>query len=219
MGMRSQVYIRYKNEKKLVAMHLQWNYGFYMINRTYQLLDYLKKNLSGSYSNFKEENYDIVNGHNEDVEILHNLIQMNLTMGSYVKGHDLVKEEKEYFNDSGGDKFKMTPKHQDNNNGILVIDIKEDGTIKYGLGAGGEDGGEFTDNGDFKMINAKTYFNLGENQKTGDYEKYRLENEDKELYNEVLSQINFIDNNFKLLTQEEYEEIFDKEYSYKERGM
>ena len=65
---------------------------------------------------------------------------------------------------------------------------------------------------DFKMINAKTYFELSEMNK---YKEYKLENQDKELYEEVLKQIDFIDNNFELLTDKEYKEIFNTEYEYK----
>ena len=80
MGQRSQLYIRYKNKKNLVAMHLQWNYGYYMINRTYQLLDFIGKNVKSDYSNFKEEHFDIANSgsRREDIEMLQNLIQMNV---------------------------------------------------------------------------------------------------------------------------------------------
>ena len=214
MGQRSQLYIRYRNKKTLVAMHLQWNYGFYMINRTYQLLDYIKKNVENSYSNFKEEHFDIANSgsYREDLDILHNLIQMNLTIGSYVGGHDLVKEAKQWGDYTTGDTFKIDPEFQDNNNGILVIDVLEDGTIKYGLGAGPEDVGK---DEVYKMTTASEYFKISQKNLTGEYEKYRLENCNKELYDKVLEQIEFIDNNFTLLTQEEYKDIFNQEYEYK----
>lgn len=213
MGQRSQLYIRYKNGKNLVAMHLQWNYGYYMINRTYQLLDYISKNIGNEYNNFKEQHFDIANSKStrEDIDILQNLIQMNMTIGSYVSGLDLVKEELEY-GDNGVETFKMNPYEKDNNNGILVIDIKEDGTIKYGLGGGNEEIGTWVD--DFKMISAKEYFRLSENSYSD--EKYRLKNSNKELYDEVMKQIKFIDENFELLTDEEYEEIFDTEYKYED---
>lgn len=65
---------------------------------------------------------------------------------------------------------------------------------------------------DFKMISAKEYFKLSEK----DYEdKYKLKNKDEELYKIVQKQIEFIDNNFELLTDEEYKEIFNTEYEYK----
>lgn len=203
MGQRSQLYIRYKNKKNLVAMHLQWNWGYYMINRTYQLLDFISKNIEDEYNNFQEKKFDIANVGREDIDVLQNLIQMNLTIGSYVKGYDLVKGEYKFNKDKTT--FKITPEDQDNNNGILVIDIQENGTIKYGLASGCEED-------DFKMINAKKYFELSE---INIEEKYKLENTNKELYDTVKKQLEFIDNNFELLTDEEYKEIFESEYEFK----
>lgn len=215
MGQRSQLYIRYKNKKNLVAMHLQWNYGYYMVNRTYQLLDFISKNTSSVFSNFKEENFNIANSGNqrEDIIILHNLIQMNNTIGSYVKGIDLIKEEYEWLSNKKdfSDTFKMNPGSQDNNNGILVIDIQENGKIKYGLAGGYEEIENFDNN--FRMITAKEYFTLSEK---GCSDEYKLENADKELYETVLKQIDYIDNNFELLTDEEYKEIFDTEYKWED---
>lgn len=213
MGQRSQLYIRYKNKKNLVAMHLQWNYGFYMINRTYQLLDFIGKNAKADYSNFREEHFDIANSdtRREDIDMLQNLIQMNTTIGSFVKGIDLVKEDYEWGigKEDFKETFKMNPNFQDNNNGILVIDIQENGEVKYGLSGGYEEVG----NEDFKMISAKEYFRLSEK----DYEdKYKLKNKDEELYNEVMKQIDYIDNNFTLLTDDEYKEIFDTEYKWED---
>ena len=213
MGQRSQLYIRYKNKKNLVAMHLQWNYGYYMINRTYQLLDFVGKNAKADYSNFREEHFDIANSdtRREDIDMLQNLIQMNTTIGSFVKGIDLVKEDYEWRigKEDFKETFKMNPNFQDNNNGILVIDIQENGEVKYGLSGGYEEVG----NEDFKMISAKEYFRLSEK----DYEdKYKLKNKDEELYNEVMKQIDYIDNNFTLLTDDEYKEIFDTEYKWED---
>lgn len=217
MGQRSQVYIRYKNKKNLVAMHLQWNYGYYMINRTYQLLDFIGKNVENAYSNFKEEHFDIANNSSarDDIAILHNLIQMNTTIGSYVKGHDLIKAEYEWGinKEDFKDTFKISPNDMDNNNGILIIDIQEDGKVKYGLSGGYEEVEDF--NG-FNMISAREYFRLNQETYKGEYTKYKLENSDKELYDEVMKQIDYIDDNFELLTNEEYKEIFDTEYRWED---
>lgn len=211
MGQRSQLYIRYKNKKNLVAMHLQWNYGYYMINRTYQLLDYIKKNVGATFSNFKEDNFNIANNEKrrEDIDILKNLIQMNTTIGSYVGGYDIIKGWYDY-NNGKENVFKIDPLKEDNNNGILVIDIQENGKIKYGLSGGYEEIDNFKD---FQMISAKTYFDLSEKSYVDD--EYLLVNSNKELYDEVQKQIEFIDSNFELLTDEEYKEIFDTTYEYK----
>ena len=217
MGQRSQLYIRYNNKKSLVAMHLQWNYGYYMINRTYQLLKYINKNIQHEFNNFQEKNFDYAN-HNttrEDIDILHNLIQMNLTIGSYVKGWDLVKEEYEWLKEKNEftETFKMIPKNQDNNNGILVIDIGENGTIKYGLGLGYEDKEDMTYDDDFSMVSANEYFIASERNCDS---QYKLKNSNKELYDETIEEIKYIEDNFELLTDEEYKEIFETEYKYKD---
>ena len=185
-----------------------------MINRTYQLLDFIGKNAKADYSNFREEHFDIANSdtRREDIDMLQNLIQMNTTIGSFVKGIDLVKEDYEwrFGKEDFKETFKMNPNFQDNNNGILVIDIQENGEVKYGLSGGYEEVGDFDD---FKMISAKEYFRLSEK----DYEdKYKLKNKDEELYNEVMKQIDYIDNNFTLLTDDEYKEIFDTEYKWED---
>ena len=215
MGQRSQLYIRYKNKKNLVAMHLQWNYGYYMINRTYQLLDFVGKNAKADYSNFREEHFDIANSdtRREDIDILQNLIQMNTTIGSYVKGIDLVKEDYEWGigKEDFKETFKMNPNFQDNNNGILVIDIQENGKVKYGLSGGYEEVKNFEE---FKMISAREYFRLSEESYDEEYKQYRLENSNKELYDEVMKQIDYIENNFELLTDDEYKEIFDTEFKW-----
>lgn len=209
MGQRSQLYIRCRNKKTLVAMHLQWNWGEYMINRGYQLLDYIQKEASGDYSFFRREDglsYD----KEEAINSLHALIQMNLTVGSYVGGHDLVKEARQWGDYTTGETFKIDPERQDNNNGILVIDVLEDGTIKYGFSGGGEETGDYDH---FNMVTAAEYFNLG--QKQCREEQYLLKNRCKEMYDKVQEQIKFIDDNFKLLTNEEYKDIFNTSYEYK----
>ncbi len=213
MGQRSQIYIRYKNKKNLVAMHLQWNWGYYMVNRAYQLLDFIDKDMKMGNSHFMAGGKDyfyLMNMRREDIDILQSLIQINLTIGSYVTGYDLVKDEFKFNQDK--DTFKMTPKEQDNNNGILVIDIQENGVVKYGFAGGIEEIRSMDLNDEFKMISAKKYFELSE---ANTMTEYKLKNMNKELYNTVQKQIEFIDKNFKLLTDEEYKEIFASEYEFK----
>lgn len=126
MGQRSQIYVRYNEGKNIVAYHLQWNWGEYMINRVYQLLDYISKSVKGSYSCFLSNGY---NWYKQDgKEILSALIQANLEIGSYVKGHDLVADKYEWdLRDKKMiiEEFQVNPDEQDNNDGFLVIDITE----------------------------------------------------------------------------------------------
>src|SRR5574344_1894997 len=96
MGQRSQVVVRYHNKEKVVAKHLQWNYGFYMVNRTYQLLDYLKKSITHEQSEFLKSSYTdnkIVDGNNESKNILTSLIELNLTIGSYCNSYYLIDNQ------------------------------------------------------------------------------------------------------------------------------
>ena len=124
-------------------------------------------------------------------------------------GQQRIKIQKQIVNNQRQEKFILDQKEMDNNNGILVIDIKEDGKIKYGLACGYED----IDNGNFDMITAKEYFDVSQDNCS---DEYKLINTNKELYDKVLKQVEYIDNNFELLTQDEYDEIFKKEYNYKD---
>ena len=224
MGQRSQIYIRYNNSESLVAYHLQWNYGRFMINRTYQLLNFISKNIKSSYSNFLSENFETANRgeYREDIRILSNLIQINTICGSYVAGIDLVQEQKEWGQYKTEDKFKINPLDQDNNNGILVIDITEDKEgkpkIKYGLTVGYENEGKYKD---WKMITAKQYMEayqgdmnfIKENLKTREDEVEYLE-----LVAELEKELIFTED-FEKLEDSEFKAIFEKSYSFEKCGI
>lgn len=91
MGQGSQIYVRYNNGENLVAYHLEWNWGRYMINRAFQILEYISKNIADDYSLFKSKNFEYVRDR-EDLKALKSLIEMNFTAGSMVSGYDLIKE-------------------------------------------------------------------------------------------------------------------------------
>ena len=219
MGQRFQIYVRYNGGKSLVAYHLQWCWGRYAINRVYQLLDFIDKNLKDTYSNFISDKFDISNRgeYREDKRILENLIQMNITEGSYVAGIDLVKEEQE-FAEEPSETFKINPRKQDNNNGIIVIDINNDRKIKYGMTVGYEGEGKYKK---FEIVNARQYMEAY--QEDLDYIKENLKTEeDNKWYLELLAtiekQIVFTED-FELMTQEEFENMFNKEYKYEDCGV
>ena len=126
MGQRSQIYVRYNEGKNIVAYHLQWNWGEHMINRAWQLLEYINKNTKGSYSCFLSNGYNWYK--NDGKDILSALIQGNLEIGSFVRGHDLVAGKYEwalYDKHMLIKDFRLNPDEQDNNDGFLVIDIDE----------------------------------------------------------------------------------------------
>lgn len=219
MGQRFQVYVRYNGGKSLVAYHLQWCYGRFAINRIYQLLDFISKNLKDTYSNFTNEHFEITNRgeYREDKRILESLIQMNMTAGSYVAGIDLVKEEQE-FADTPSETFKINPEKQDNNNGIIVIDISNDRKIKYGMTVGYEGKGKHKE---FEIVSAREYMEAY--QSDLDYIKENIKTEkDKEEYLELLATIEkqlIFTEDFEVMTQQEFEDMFKQEYKYEDCGV
>lgn len=219
MGQRFQIYVRYNGGKSLVAYHLQWCYGRFAINRVYQLLDFISKNLQDTYSNFISDKFDISNRgeYREDKRILEGLMQMNITTGSYCAGIDLVKEEQEFAKEPS-ETFKTNPRKQDNNNGIIVIDISNDRKIKYGMTVGYEGEGKYKE---FEIVNARQYMEAYQGDL--DYIKENLKTEeDNKWYLELLAtiekQIVFTED-FELMTQEEFENMFNKEYKYEDCGV
>lgn len=219
MGQRFQTYVRYNGGKSLVAYHLQWCWGTYAINRVYQLLDFISKNLEDTYSNFVSEHFETVNRgkYREDKRILEGLIQMNITCGSYVAGIDLVKEEKEY-QEEPSEKFKINPRKQDNNNGIIVIDISNDRKIKYGMTVGYEGEGKYKE---FQIVNARQYMEAYQGEL--DYIKRNVKTEeDNKEYLELLATIEkqlVFTEDFEVITQAEFEAMFNKSYKYEDCGI
>ena len=219
MGQRFQIYVRYNGGKSLVAYHLQWCWGTYAINRVYQLLDFISKNLRDDYNNFTSENFDITNRGRvrADKKILEGLIQMNMTAGSYVAGIDLVKEQSEYA-DTPSETFKINPEQQDNNNGIIVIDISNDKKIKYGMTVGYEGEGNHKE---FEITSAREYMNAYQGEL--DYYKEHIKTEkDNEDYLELLATIEkqlIFTEDFEVMTQAEYKAIFNKAYKFEDCGV
>lgn len=233
MGQRSQIYIRYNNGKTMVAEHLQWNYGEFMIDRAEQILDFLSKNVEEKdYSNFIGKYFEITNRDysRNDLDILKSLIELNINKGSIVKGADLVKEALDMQSlekNPNFDTFKITPEMQDNNNGIFVVDIKNNGEIKYGFAIGPEEMSEEEynkwnkdKNMLFKMCSAKEYIEHFSPEHWS--EKYIKDigpkkfKEEQTNYSLYLEKAEKIDRNFSLMTDKEYEEMFDREYEYKD---
>ena len=221
MGQRSQIYIRYNNEKVLVAKHLQWNYGYYMIQRAHQILDFLNKNTKDEYSNFLSENFDLCNRKRYDLEICNSLISLNLGIGSYVPNCDLVKEQLEFLGrNESKDEFLMNPMTQDNNNGIFVVDIQEKQKkvhIKYAFCKGYEELDTYFEK--FIPCSAIDYINAAEPNyellKREFYEEEELY-ELKSCYENAKLLAKYIDGTYELLSEQELEDIFNKKYLYRD---
>ena len=219
MGQRSQIYIRYNEGKNIVAYHLQWNWGEHMINRAYQLLNYISKNVKNTYSELLSSGYDL--GKFYGKEFLSALIQMNLELGSYVKGIDLVKEQYDwdlYDKKMVIDTFKINPDKQDNNDGFLVIDITErkqkDKTtpiIYVGIW-----------DGDYKQVAFKEYAEQYK-QNSIDYVKDCLQQgriskkeyeQEIKKWNKIMKKAQKLDKKYKTIDKKRYAEIFESEYKY-----
>lgn len=231
MGQRSQFYVQFLNEDRenkelkenLSAMHLQWSWGWYSIQRAKQLLDFIQKETkNNNYSMFTGKGFETAK-HTRDV--VYGLTQLNLEIGSFVRGIDLVYEELEmkFINEYYGkgedytilremardsilydkkdllfqaDKhYTINPFEQDNNDGIVLITIDKDGKIKYAF--------DLLQANEHRPITAKEY-----------YEEYSQYDElDEEEKKEVAEMIEFVDS-FELLTKEDMEQVFNKQYEW-----
>lgn len=120
MGQRSQIYVRY-NKKLVVTNYYQWNYGERMISRARYGIEYIKDNLLEHKDwIFNDKNY---------MQKLSRIFDVNFDMKDIVISCDIVQEWKEQFSE---DNFNDAVfRFQDNNDGRLIVDILEDGTIKY----------------------------------------------------------------------------------------
>lgn len=121
MGMRSQIYVVYKNragDNIINATYFQWNYGDRMISRARYTMEWIKGQIFvfGSlwYTGHKLRYIESVNFDYKDVVI----------------GTDLVEEWKE-FKDKNNTSLKDYIFHADNNNGCLIIDARNERNLKY----------------------------------------------------------------------------------------
>lgn len=221
MGQRSQIYIRYNEGKNIVAYHLQWNWGEHMINRAYQLLEFISKNTKGSYSELLSSgsSYNKKSGK----EFLSALIQMNLTIGSYVKGIDLVGEKYEmalYDKLMVIEEFQLNPDEQDNNDGFLVIDVDE---VKRGdkvipkiyasIWNGAYQKVSFEDYAKQYMQSALDYTDQLVNEGRIDFKDY--ENE-KEKWAKLVKKAQKLDKKYKTIDEARYDSIFNNYYKYED---
>lgn len=219
MGQRSQIYIRYNGGKNIVAYHLQWNWGEHMINRANQLLEFISKNVKDTFSELLESGYQ----QERAKEFLSGLIQMNLTIGSYVKGVDLVAEEYEmalYDKHMLIDTFCINPNNQDNNDGFLVIDIDEikkgDKTIPKiyaSIWNGTYEKVSFENYAKKYMENALDYYDDLVNRGGIDFKDYE---EEKEMWCKIIKKAQKLDKKYKRIDSDRYAKIFNTDYKYED---
>lgn len=115
MGQRSQIYVRY-NGNLIIANYYQWNYGERMISRARHGIEYLKHNLDEGYTfTFKDKTY---------IRKFSRIFDVNFDMRDVAISSDIVQEWLDYypcedFND-------CVFNRQDNNDGQLFVDIRDD---------------------------------------------------------------------------------------------
>ncbi len=113
MGQRSQIYVRWNTndgKKFLVPRYYQWNFGTRMISRAKGILEWLKGSGQYLYSTL----------HNDNVEKLRRIMDVNFDYKDVVLGRDIIDEWFE-FRDADFSDWVFTG--QDNNDGQLFIDM------------------------------------------------------------------------------------------------
>ena len=121
MGQRSQIYVRYTNDKGehfLTARYFGWNYGERMVSRARHTMEWILDNFRYGQHYLSTDNTKLVR-----------IIDTNFDMHDVVISSDIIEEYFEYFSDESfsDNVFKF----QDNNDGKLFIDVHPNGVIKY----------------------------------------------------------------------------------------
>lgn len=122
MGQRSQIYVRYTNDKGkhfLTARYFGWNYGERMVSRARHTLEWIKNHINYADYNFAYDNKKLIR-----------IMEVNFDMHDVMITSDIIEE----FFDYGSvhytfEEYVFT--EHDNNDGKLFIDINSNGTIKY----------------------------------------------------------------------------------------
>lgn len=186
MGQRSQIYVRFENEKnkkELVARYYSWNYGERMISRARHSIEWLEEESSRFY--WREK--------------LPRILDINFDMKDVVISSDIIEE---YADDIEAWDCTLNEffESQDNNNGVLLIDVVSD-SIKYA-------------------------FLNWENKYLGDGTAYMkeemadwLENgpddyHDQEDIDTCLNNIQWLKDNATLMTEEEADEYLQHDYNW-----
>ena len=121
MGQRSQIYVRYTNDKGehfLTARYFGWCYGERMVSRARHTLEWINREVKYTFK-FSTDNRQLIR-----------IIDTNFDMKDVSISSDIIEEYFDYGNvHNTFEEYVFT--HHDNNDGKLFIDIHPDGTIKY----------------------------------------------------------------------------------------
>lgn len=124
MGQRSQIYIRYTDEKinkcYLTARNFSWNYGERMISRLRHTLEWIEeRRREGMFWHFSTEPKKMIH-----------ILETNFNLKDVCFSMDIIKEYFELFQVDGEPFNDSVFYFQDCNDGKLLIDIKKE-SIKY----------------------------------------------------------------------------------------
>lgn len=192
MGQRSQIYVRYTNEKGehfLTARYFNWNYGERMVSRARHTLEWIKDHVNYADYTFAYDTKKLVR-----------IMEVNFDMHDSMITSDIVEEYFAYGNvHYTFEEYVFT--HQDNNDGKLFIDIHPNGTIKYAF------------------INSSCNLNkpmgglgyMSWNHKDWRNSKY-ISDEQKE---KCSNNCKYLRNNFQLMTTKELKDFISCDYNLK----
>lgn len=198
MGQRSQIYVRETvgDTVNLIARYYGWNYGSRMISRCRYTLEWLKEKTKEN--SFNGKRYPIL-ASSEVYKKLERVLDTNFDFKDVVLGQNIIDEYYEQYpeNDFNAAVFFA----QDNNNGKLLIDIK-DGVLKYAFLNGDADLEH--------IMSAEEYMAWEYNE----YENWRECEHIKENGEVVFCEANFpeIEKLAILMTKEEVEEFLSFDY-------
>lgn len=187
MGQKSQIYVRFENEEKkkeLIARYYGWNYEERMISRARHSVEWLIDNDNRLY-NIREKMYRI--------------LDTNFDMQDVVKSSDIIKEYVEDYElwECTLNEFFYS---QDNNNGVLLIDVMSDFTIKYAFL-----------NWDYKYLGDATAYMKNEDEdwleKPNDYH----DQEDIDICN---ANIEYLKTNATVMNEEEVSSFLEYDYNW-----
>ena len=205
MGQRSQIYVRWNTndgKKFLVPRYYQWNFGTRMISRAKGILEWLKGSGQYLYSTL----------HNDNVEKLRRIMDVNFDYKDVVLGRDIIDEWLE-FRDADFSDWVFTG--QDNNDGQLFIDMivewptkwLDEPKIKFKYAFIADSDGE-------NPMNGNEYMQWDERCDDDDCD-YKIWTDDPYIKKEIKytqRNIAYIEKNAELMTKEEIKEF--REYPY-----
>ncbi len=126
MGQRSQIYIARPSgngeDKELMALYFQWNYGSRMVSRARGLVEWLDE-----YKEYLDQPTVLTS--------LRRIAETNFDLRDVTLSDDIIEECQEFLCKDDepvlGNVLRTIFEMQDNNDGKLFIDLAKDGSLKY----------------------------------------------------------------------------------------